>query len=162
VSPWGEFIVAACLIVAVIGAVVPILPGALLAWITVLVWAWVEGTPAAWITLALVTVVLVAGQALKYLIPGRSLRRDQVPNAVLVVGAIGGLVGFFVLPLVGLFIGFIAGVWAATIVNNRTWRGSWPDTRTALRAAGTSILIETTSVILAAGLWVGGAVASSP
>jgi uncharacterized protein YqgC (DUF456 family) len=161
-SAWGELLVAACLIVAVIGAVVPVLPGALLAWIAVLVWAWVEGTPAAWVTLGLVTVVVLAGQALKYLIPGRSLQRAEVPRSVLVVGAVGGLVGFFVIPFLGLFVGFIAGIWVATIVRNGTWRNSWPDTRTALKAAGASVLIETASVIIAAGIWTAGVFASTP
>jgi uncharacterized protein YqgC (DUF456 family) len=150
------------LVVAVVGAVVPVLPGALLAWAAVLIWAWAEGTTASWVTLALVTVILAVGQGLKYLIPGRSLQRAEVPRGVLVAGALGGLVGFFVIPLVGLFVGFIAGVWGATLVRHRTWRGSWPDTRTALRAAGLSVLIETASVIVAAGLWTAGVFASTP
>jgi uncharacterized protein len=161
-SPWGELLVAVCLIVAVVGAVVPVLPGALLAWIAVLVWAWVEGTTAGWVTLTIVTLVLAIGQGLKYLVPGRSLQRAQVPRSVLVAGAVCGLAGFFLIPFVGLFVGFIAGVWGVTVLRNGTWRESWPDTRVALRAAGASVLIETASVIVAAGVWTAGVFASTP
>lgn len=159
---WGEVLVAVALIVAVVGSVLPILPGALLAWIAIAVWAALEGTFAAWTVLVVATMLLAAGQVLKYLIPGRSLRQADVPGVVIAAGAVTGLVGFFVVPVIGLPLGFVLGVWVATVWRRRGVDGSWTDTWTAIKSAGVSVLIETTSVILAAGVWGAGVVASNP
>lgn len=159
---WGEALVALGLLVAVVGAVLPVIPGALLAWGLVLVWAWVEGTAAAWTTLILVTIVLLVGQVLKYLLPGRSLQRAELPSSVLIVGAVAALIGFFVIPVVGLVVGLVIGVWVATVARRRTWRGSAADPLIALRAVGVSIVIEAGSVIVATGVWAGGIWASTP
>jgi uncharacterized protein len=70
-----------------------------------------------------------------------------------------GVVGFFVVPVIGLFIGFVVGVFAAE------WRRlgharAWPSTKHALKAAGLSILIELCFGVLAAWAWVAGVVAT--
>ena len=49
---------------------------------------------------------------IKYLVPGKRLKAT-VPTSTLVVGALVGLVGFFVIPVVGLFVGFPVGVYVA-------------------------------------------------
>jgi uncharacterized protein len=60
-----------------------------------------------------------------------------------------------VVPVVGLFLGFVLGVYAAE--HRRVGpRLAWPSTRAALRAAGLSILIELLAGLLAAGVWVTG------
>ena len=60
-----------------------------------------------------------------------------------------GVVGFFVVPVVGLFVGFVLGVYLA---ERRRVGGAaaWPSTKEALRAVGLSILIELAAGVLAA------------
>ncbi len=56
------------------------------------------------------------------------------------------------LPVVGLFVGFVLGVYLA----ERTRLGSasaWPSTKASLRAVGLSILIELLFGVLAATAW---------
>ena len=67
------------------------------------------------------------------------------------------LIVFFVVPVVGLFVGFVVGVYAAEY---RRVGGSaaWPSTKSALRAVGLSILIELAAATLAACVWVVGVV----
>ncbi len=65
------------------------------------------------------------------------------------------MVGFFVIPVVGLFVGFVLGIYLA----ERARLGAdqaWPSTKHALRAVGLSIVIELTAAVLAAATWVVG------
>ena len=82
-----------------------------------------------------------------------------MPTSTLVAGALAGLVGFFVIPVVGLLVGFPVGVYVA----ERARVGAdlaWPSTKAALRALGVSILLELVAGVLAAGVWVVGVVAT--
>lgn len=143
--------------VGLVGIVVPVLPGSLLVVAAILVWALVAATPVGWVVFALATVLLAAGAIVKYAVPGRRLKADGVPNRTLLAGAVLGVVGFFVVPVVGLLIGFVLGVYLCEL--RRVGRDlAWPTTRSALRAVGVSILIELAAGLLAALTWLVGAV----
>jgi hypothetical protein len=90
----------------------------------------------------------------KYAVPGRRLRAT-VPTHTLVVGGLAGIVGFFVIPVVGFLIGFPLGVYVAERVRVGA-EGAWPSTRAALRAVGASIMIELAAAIAATAVWVTG------
>jgi uncharacterized protein YqgC (DUF456 family) len=151
-----DVLVGAAVAVGLVGIVVPVLPGSLLILAAVLVWALEVASPAAWVVFSLVTLLLVVGSIVKYAVPGRRLRLDGVPNRTLLAGGVLGVVGFFVIPLVGLVVGFVAGVYLAEVqrVGGRAALGS---TLAALRAVGVSLLIELTAGLAAAGTWLLGA-----
>lgn len=151
---------AALVTVGLAGVVVPVLPGLLLVWAGVAVWSFDRGGAWGWGTLAVVTVLLAVGSAVKYLVPGRRLKRDGVPGRTLVAGGLLGLVGFFVVPVVGLFLGFVLGVYLAERVRLGDHPPAWVSTRKALAATGWSILIELATALTAATLWVTAAVVS--
>src|SRR5919201_307313 len=110
-STVGVLLVALAIAIGLVGIVVPLLPGMLLVYGAILVWAAVEHSVASWVTLAVVTVVVGATTAVKYLWPVRRMRRADVPASTLVLGAVLGVVGFFVIPVFGLVIGFVVGVY---------------------------------------------------
>lgn len=139
-------------VVGIIGTVVPVLPGGLLVAASVLVWAIVTGGAAWWVLLGVV-VVLSAGQLLEYLTAGASLKRAGVPNRSLVVGGLAGVVGFFVVPVLGLVLGFLAGLYLAERSRQPDAAAAWASTKTGLRAAGVALLIELAAVLVAATLW---------
>ena len=152
-----ELLVGLAVLVGVIGVVVPVLPGSLLILGAVLVWALQDGSGTAWAVFSVVTVLLATGAIVKYLVPGRRLQAAGVPNSTLFLGAALGFVGFFVIPVIGLVIGFVGGVYLAEM-RRVGLEAAWPSTRHALLAAGLSILIELAAAMLAAGTWVVGAV----
>ena len=86
------------------------------------------------------------------------MKASGVPNWVLVVGGVGAVIGFFVIPVVGLVIGFIAGVFLAEAIRLKTFKNAWPTTVQAMKSAGWSVLIEFGSCLLAAALWAGAVV----
>lgn len=151
-----DFLVGVAVVIGLIGIVVPVLPGSVLILAAVLVWALEVGTGAAWLVFAAVATLLVVGAVVKYAVPGRRLRTAGVPNRTLWAGAALGLVGFFVIPVLGLFLGFVLGVYLAE--SRRVGRAlAWPSTTHALKAVGLSVLIELAAALLATGVWLAGA-----
>ena len=67
--------------------------------------------------------------------PGRQLKASGVPTRTLVAGGVLAFVGFFVVPVVGMFIGFVLGVYVAERAQVGA-TGAWPSTKAALRAVG--------------------------
>lgn len=158
---WGDLLVATVLVLAAFGCVIPVLPGGLLALGAITVWTLVERGSVAWVVLALTVLIIGAGQVVKYLWPGRRLARSDVPTASLLVGTVLGIVGFFLIPLVGLVVGFVLGVYAAELARSRAAGVAWAGTVEALKATGLSILVELASVLVAAAVWLAGVAATA-
>ncbi|MFN8077416.1 MAG: DUF456 domain-containing protein [Kineosporiaceae bacterium] len=151
-------IVALLFVVGLVGVVVPVLPGLVLVWAGALLWALDRSDLPGWITLGLVTAAFAAGTVAKYLFPGRRLREDGVGRGTLAAGGLLGIVGFFVVPVVGLPLGFVLGIYLAEYARLRDQRRGLAATRAALRAVGWSILIELAAGFVMIGCVVGVAV----
>jgi uncharacterized protein YqgC (DUF456 family) len=150
-----DVLVALGITVGLVGVVVPVLPGALLVWAAILVWGIAVGTAGGWGVVAVATGLIAGGQVVKYTIPGRQLKAHGIPNRSLVIGGLLAIVGFFVVPFVGLLIGFVLGVYASELQRVGA-RMAWPSTKAVLRAAGVSMLLELASALLAAAVWIVG------
>ena len=151
-----ELLVGIAVVVGVVGVVVPVLPGSLLILGAVLAWAVASESAAAWSYFAVVALLVVTGGVVKYALPGRGLKAAGVPNRTLMIGGLLGAVGFFVIPVIGLFVGFVLGVYLAEL--QRVGRDkAGPSTRHALKAAGLSVLIELSAAVLAALTYFAGA-----
>ena len=148
-------LVAGIMILAgIVGVVVPVLPALPLVWGGVVIWALGRHDAAGWATLVVATVIAVAGLIVKYLLPGRRLRASGVPTSSLLAGGILGVVGFFVVPVIGAVLGFVLGVYLAERVRLGGSGRAWPSTRSALAAVGWSMAIELLAGLLVAGTWV--------
>jgi len=148
---------AAAIVVGILGVIVPVLPGLLLCWGGVLAWAlFADAGGGRWAVLTVVTAMAVGATVVKYAWPGRRLKRSGVPNLSLFAGGALGLAGFFVLPVVGVVVGFVLGVLLAERLRLGDWRLAWPSTRQALAAAGLAMLIELTAALGIAAVWVLG------
>jgi uncharacterized protein YqgC (DUF456 family) len=152
-----DLLVGLAVLVGLLGIVVPVLPGSILILGGVLVWAVAHATTAGWVVFALVTTLIVAGGIVKYAVPGRGLKAVGIPGRTLVLGGLIGIVGFFVIPVVGLVVGFVLGVYLSELQRVGV-DAAWPSTRAALKAAGFSLLIELAAGLLAAATWLVAAV----
>lgn len=154
-----EVLVALAVLVGLVGIVLPVLPGTLLILGAILVWTISVGSATAWMVFAVATTLLVTGQIVKYVVPGRGLRSSGVPTSVLVLGGLLGIVGFFVVPVIGLVLGFVLGVYLAELRRVGHER-AWPTTKAAVKAVGLSILVELAAALLATATWVAGVMAT--
>lgn len=154
-----SLLVGLAIAVGLVGVVVPVLPGALLAWAAILVWALSVGTATGWAVFVVATVAIGAAQIVKVLVPGRRLREAGVPRESILLGVALAVVGFFLVPFVGLFLGFPLGVY---LQERRRLGGehdpAWRSTQHALRAIGLSIAIELAATLVATVAWLAAVV----
>lgn len=148
-------VVGLAIVIGLLGIVIPVLPGAILVLAAVVVWALLEQTTAGWIVVGIAGAAILVTQVLKYVLPERHLRDRGVPWTTSLVGALVGLVGFFVLPVVGFPVGYVAGIFAVELARQRAARPAWSATKSALKAAGMSTVIELAGALVAAYAWVG-------
>jgi uncharacterized protein YqgC (DUF456 family) len=158
VSPEGEVLVGLVIAAGLVGVIVQVLPGTLIILGAIAVWAVVTGGPWAWVTLAVAALALGASTVGKYILAGRHLRRSAVPNSTLVWGGIAGVVGFFVIPVVGLVVGFVLGVYLAELARLRDQGSAWRATVAALKATGITILVELAGALVASAAWLAAAI----
>ena len=155
VSDLGLVVVGLAIATGIVGVVVPVLPGAVLAWAAIAVWALAVGSATGWAVLAVATLLIGGAQVVKVLVPGRRLREAGVPRRSIAAGVVLAVVGFFVIPVVGFFIGFPLGVYLEERRRLGPHAPAWRSTREALRAMGLSIVIELAATVVSAGAWVG-------
>lgn len=157
-SVWPTVVAAVLVAVGLLGIVVTVIPGLLLVVAGIAVWAVPRGDVVGWTVLGAAVGIAVLGTIAKFLLPGRALRAAGVPGRTLLAGAVLGIVGFFVIPVIGLFLGFVLGVYLAELARLRSHDRAWPSTKEALRAVGWSILIELAAGLLATAAWIAGMV----
>ena len=155
-SSGGLVLVAVAIAVGLVGIMVPLLPGTLLVLGAIAVWAVVEQNVAAWVTLGVVAALLAASTLIKYLWPVRRMRAADVSTRSLAAGAVLGIIGFFVIPVLGLVIGFVLGVYLAELVNRRDQRLAWTSTVHAMKGVALSVGVELCGALLATTAWVVG------
>jgi uncharacterized protein YqgC (DUF456 family) len=151
-----EILVALAIVVGVVGIVLPILPGILLVASAIAIWAAVEGV---WWLLAVVVVLAAVAVILKIAIPARTAR-DSASTIAMAVGAVAALVGFFVIPLVGAIVGFLAGVLITELARLRVLADAWRATWSTAKSVGLTMAIELLTALVMAGLWVSALVAA--
>ncbi|GAY18859.1 DUF456 domain-containing protein [Mycobacterium sp. shizuoka-1] len=154
----GIVLVGLAIAIGLVGIVVPLLPGTLLIYAAIAVWAVVEHDPVSWAVLGVVTAVLGTSLLVKYLWPARRMRAGQVGRGTLAAGAVLGVIGFFVIPVVGLLVGFVLGVYLAELAARRDQRRAWAATVLALKAVALSVGVELVGGLVATAAWVVGVV----
>ncbi|MCW2781292.1 MAG: hypothetical protein JWR35_1741 [Marmoricola sp.] len=155
-----EVVVALLIAVGLVGVLIPMLPGSLLVLLAILLWAVDLATTTGWVFFTIAVVLLATGVIVKYAIPGRRLKTSGIPSSTLLFGGLLGIVGFFVVPVVGVALGFVLGVYLAELRRLRDRGAAWRATVQALQAAGLAMLIEFGAALLAAVVWGVGVVVS--
>jgi uncharacterized protein YqgC (DUF456 family) len=150
----GIVLVALAIAVGLVGIIVPLLPGALLVLAAIAVWAVLEHTVVSWVTLGIVTVLIGGSTVIKYLWPARRMRQADVGRWSLVAGAVLGIIGFFVIPVLGLVIGFVLGVYLAELAARQDGRRAWASTVHALKGVALSVGVELTGALVSTIVWV--------
>lgn len=136
-------------LIGLMGIVLPILPGSLAIGIGALVWAIWGGSSWGWVAFGVAAVLLIIGGLSSWLLTGRSLQRHEVPKWPVVVGITLGVVGLFVLPGLGLPIGFVVGLFLAEWYRLRDLRKAVTTSWATVKALGLGILVELSCAMVA-------------
>jgi uncharacterized protein YqgC (DUF456 family) len=154
-------LIALVMLVGILGIVVPVLPGLLLVWAGALIWAIEQQSQTGWVVLAVATVAYAAGLALQYLVPGRRMRAAGIGSWTIMLALAVGVVGFFVIPVVGAAIGFVGAIYTIERVRAGDSARAWLATKHALRAVALNIGIELATAVAIMTTWLLGVYVSA-
>lgn len=143
------------MLVGLLGIIVPVLPGLGLINAAVLVWAIYDRGTWAWVALGVCVLLWAAAFVLQYLVPGKRLVAAGVPSWVLLVAGVAGIVGFFVVPVIGLPLFFVGGVYVVQSLRARHLGRSLGSTWQAIVAVITSQAIELAAGVLCVAVYLG-------
>jgi uncharacterized protein len=149
------FLVALVMAVGLIGTVLPFVPGLPLIWGAALVYGLIEGFEATgWAAMAVITLLAIGGMAAKIVLPQRRASATGAPRSTLIVGGIAGIIGFFVVPIVGLPLGAVAGVYIAEYWRTADPGTAWRSTKQVIVGFGIGTLLEMGAGIVMILAWV--------
>lgn len=135
-------VVAVLIAIGIIGIVYPVLPGSIMVLLGVIVWAFSVRTAEGWWLLVLGGIITIAGMLAQTLLTGKTLKQRKIPNRSILLGVIGAIIGMFVIPVVGIFIGFALALLASEWARQKDLAYALADTLAALKSMGIGILVE--------------------
>jgi len=105
---------------------------------------------AARLLLIVVAVLVAAGMSASLVLTGRKLKEMSVPNRSVMLGGVLAIVGFFVIPVVGLPVGFVLGLYLAELSRLKDPKVAWGSSWGSIKAIGIGTVIELGLALLAA------------
>jgi uncharacterized protein len=131
------------MLVGLVGVVVPVLPGLLVVWlVAVATILWQGGGAAAWAVIAWLTLLFAAGTAATLVLPARRGRAEGTSPRALGPIVLGASIGMLVLPVFGLLIGALLGLFLGEWGRLGDRAEAWRSTRAVLAAYGLGVLLE--------------------
>ena len=149
----------ALVVLGLIGAVLPLLPGPILIWLGVLVWAWADGfVEVNWWTLGILGLLAAMAWASDLFFTTTLSRRADVTwraiGGALVCGVLGGILLSGV-PILGTLFGALIGALVGMLVIERSIKGEWSAAWSAVRAYALATAVSTGFELVIALLMVG-------
>lgn len=148
-------LVAIAMAVGIVGTVVPVLPGLVLVWAAAFAYGLAVGFGAVGVAaFGAITLIGAAGMAAGAVLPHRAAGASGAAPASVWVGSAVGVVGFFVVPVVGLPLGVVVGLFGAELVRTRDLATAWASTWATLKAFGLAAIVQTGAGLAMAAVWV--------
>ena len=149
-----QTVVLIVMVIAIIGALLPSIPGALIVWVAVLVYDLIRGfTPANIAVLAIMTILMLVASTSDIWLSGASARRGGASGCAVGLAVVAGIVGLIFFNIVGAILLPVITVLVVELVRLR-------DVRRALQAGGSYFVgwllssgVELLAVLLMIALW---------
>jgi uncharacterized protein YqgC (DUF456 family) len=148
-------LVAVAMAVGIVGTVVPVVPGLALVWAAALVYGLVAGFGAVGAAaFAVITALALAGIVVGVIIPQRVSARGGAAPASRLLGAGLAVVGFFVVPVVGVVLGGVLGVFLGEVARTGDLSLGWRATTATLKGFGIAGAVQALAGIAMVVVWV--------
>lgn len=136
-------IVALVMLVGLAGVVIPILPGLALIWVAALAYGLEVGFGVTGVVvMVLLTGLTVASMAFGVILPQRAATESGAASRTQLIGVVGAIVGFFVIPVVGIVVGALVAVLLAEYADKRDWSAARTATIGVAKGFGISSLVQ--------------------
>ena len=146
-------LVGLAILVGLVGIVVPVLPGSITIFVAILVWAIIASSGAGWAVLVVATLLLITGWSATYVLAGRRVKASGVPNREIVLAGLAGIVGFFVIPVLGFLLFFVAALWGLEYLRLKDTAAAWASAWAAIKATALGMIVELGLALFAASVW---------
>ena len=155
-------LVAVAMAVGIAGTVVPLVPGLGLVVAAALVYGIAEGFGGVGaVAFAVIVLLAIAGTAAGVVLPRRAAGGAGAPRSSLLVGALGAVIGFFAVPIVGLPLGGAVGIFVGEVARSGDRAVAWRTTKATLKGFGVATLAQLAAGLAMAATWVVWVVASA-
>jgi len=141
--------------VGALGTIVPLVPGISLVWGAGLVYGLDRGFGAVGVVaLAVMTSLGVAATVGGYVVPKRRASGAGASRATVWLGVAGAVVGFFLVPVVGLPIGGVLGIYVGERLRTGDTVTAWRATRATIAGFGIAVLVQFAAAMSMIAVWV--------
>jgi uncharacterized protein YqgC (DUF456 family) len=136
---------------------IPILPGLVIIWTGAVVFGLVDGiqTTAAWILIAAITLLMIAGSLVDNVLMGASARRTGASWTSITIALVAGMVGSIFLPLFGGILLSLVALFAIEYFRQRNWRNAFESTKSMALGCGWAVVLRFVMGMLMIGLYLG-------
>ncbi|MEL7158163.1 MAG: DUF456 domain-containing protein [Actinomycetota bacterium] len=147
-------LIAIVMAVGLVGTVFPFVPGVALIWAAAVLYGFFVGFGlTGFIVVGAMTVIVLASVAKSVLLPRRMAEGQDVSRWSQLVAAVGAVLGLIFIPVVGVFVGALLGLFAAELANHRNVTAARRATVAVAKGFGLSALIEVFMAVAMIGLW---------
>ncbi len=149
------FVVALLMAVGLAGVILPFLPGLPIIWGAALLYGFLtDFGGVGWTAMAVITVLAGLGIVASILLPDRAGRGAGASRSTRVFAGVLGLVGFFVVPVIGFPLGACAGVLLAQYRQTADLDGAVRSTVAVVKGFGAGLVAEFAAGFSMALVWV--------
>ena len=111
------------MLVGLLGLLIPIFPGLVIIWIGALAYGLITGFEfPAWLLFSILTVIMIAGSLLDNFVMGKQAHKQGASWLSIVLAILFGIIGTFIIPIIGGFLGAILAMFIAEWIRRKNWR----------------------------------------
>ena len=155
-SEWSLFlqsisfgVVVALIVVGMIGTVIPAIPGTLIVWLSILLYAWADGFVAlGWGTFVFITLIALVTGTADFWLPLLGAKSTGASRKAMILGPAGALLGALLGSLIvigtlpGALIGYALGLFLGQYWETPDWQQATKATLGGLAGYGLSAIIQ--------------------
>lgn len=142
------------ILAGLVGTIVPAFPGIIVAWVAIVIFGFAVGfTPFGIAAMLVISLLTVVNYLIMVRIPKQEAEARGASRWSTVLGGIGALVGFFVIPVIGFIIGGVVGVYASEYYRTKETGQAWHATKGVLIGLGKSAAVQLGIGLTIGAIW---------
>lgn len=137
-----------------LGTLLPIVPGLPIVWGAALVYGLTAGFGGGGtVAFVVITVLAVLGIAGGIVLPHKRMASGGASRSTVWAGVVGGIAGFFIVPVIGLPLGAAVAVYLVERARTSDASVAWARTKSLIIGFGLGALLEVGAGIAMVGVW---------
>lgn len=151
----ANMIILGIMTVGLLGLVIPIIPGLVIIWLASLAYGLGVGfqTPG-WIFFTILTIIMAVGSLVDNLVMGQQAHKTGASWLSVLLAMLVGVIGTFILPIIGGFIGALSALFLSEWIRRKNWREAMTATTGWAVGCGWAIVIRFALGLLMIGIWI--------